>query len=328
MIKAQIDIEAKDDDGRSPLGVALKCGNLPAAQQLLVHGADVEAELEGERLLVHVVGLGNETVTKLLLARGANVHTRNKHGETPLILAVLTGRGSIVDVLLAHGADVEARDNKGETPLYIAAYQREHSILQALIQNGANVDPRNLSGRRPLDVAVAKADSAVVRTLLNNGANVATLSQVGDGQIDPLLHRAIRNSDLATVEILLNATLLTILAIDLKGNTPIHQAILEGREPHERILDLLVKRFHGRTEVFVTLNGDGDTPLHLAVRPNRHKMAESLVAAQSFLDASQNLCMPNFKGECVLDLIPSSIMSNADSNFSAFWNWRKTQSTL
>ncbi len=311
LIEAQINIEARDNDGRSALGVALKRNDTAIAQQLLEHGADVEAELEGERLLFHVVRLGNEPATKLLLERGANVHRRNKQGETPLIVAVSTGRGSIVDVLVAQGADLEARDNKGETPLYIAVSQREHLILQALIRHGANVDSRNLGGSRPLDVAVAKVDGAVVRTLLKNGANVSTLSQVGNGQLDPLLHRVIYNSDLATVEMLLDAAPLIILTTDLKGNTPIHQAILEGREPHEPILDLLLERFHGRTELFVGRNVDGDTPLHLAVRLNRPGMAKSLLAAQSSQDGDENLCMQNLKGERVLDLFSSSLCSLA-----------------
>lgn len=311
LIEAQINIEARDNDGKSALGVALKRGDTAIARQLLEHGADVEAELEGERLLIHVVRLGNEPATKLLLERGANVQTGNKHGETPLIVAVSTGRESIVDVLLAHGADVEARDNKGETPLYIAVSQREHLILQALIRHGANVDSRNLGGYRPLDVAVAKVDGAVVRTLLKNGANVSTLSQVGNGQLDPLLHRVIYNSDLATVEMLLDAAPLIILTTDLKGNTPIHQAILEGREPHDRIFDFLLERFHGRNEILVALNGDGDTPLHLAVRLNRPGMAKSLLAAQSSQDGDENLCMQNLKGERVLDLFSSSLCSLA-----------------
>ncbi len=303
LINAQIDVEAKDDDGRSPLGIALKRGTLTIARQLLEHGADVEAEIEGERYLLHVVRLGNELATRLLLEYGADVHGQNTQGETALLIAACTGITSMVDILLRHGARIEARNNKGETPLYIAVFQCEESILQALIQYGANVEAKDLNGRKPLDVAVFGSNDAILKMLLSNGADASTLSQSGIDQIHKLLRRAIQDSDFPTVEMLLDHRPHAILAVDLTGNTPIHQVILQGHERHEPILDSLLQRFYGQTEPFMALNQAGNTPLHLAVLLRRYKIAGQLLAAQSLPDAKRNLQMWNYEGEQICDLL-------------------------
>jgi ankyrin repeat protein len=58
--------------------------------------------------------------------------------------------------------------------------------------------------------------------LLSSGADASALSQLGIDKIHKLLRRAIQNSDLATVEMLLDHGPQPILAVDLTGNTPIH----------------------------------------------------------------------------------------------------------
>lgn len=60
-------------------------------------------------------------ITRMLLARGADVHARTRHGnDTALHLAASIELGPVVP-LLEHGADLEARNADGETPLLVAA---------------------------------------------------------------------------------------------------------------------------------------------------------------------------------------------------------------
>lgn len=316
LINAHIDVEAKDDDGRSPLGIALKRDTSTIARQLLEHGADVEAVIEDEKLLHHVVRLGIELATRLLLEYGADVHGQNNQGETPLIIAVCTGTRSMVDILLRHGAGVEARNNRGETSLYIAVFQCEESILQALIQYGANVEAKDLNGRKPLDVAVVGSNDAIVEMLHSSGADASTLSQLGIDHIHKLLRRAIQNSDFAPVKILLDTGPYIIRAVDLVGNTLMHQAIMEDHE-QDGILDSLLTRCYGQTEAFVARNQDGNTPLHVAVLLERYKMAGKLLAAQSLPDAKRNLQMRNYKGEQICHLLWPLVADEKDNDVQA-----------
>lgn len=259
LLQAQVDLEAKDKHGRSALGVASKRGNLAVARQLLEHGADVEAEFDNEKLLTHVVRLENESATKLLLERGANVHTRSSTGATPLMVAVCAGRRSIV------------------------------------------------------------------RILLDAGANVSKGYQLQNGELNQLLHFAIINSDLPTVEMLLDAGPHAILAVNFLGNTPIHQVILGGRrEPDERILNLLLERFRGQIGIFTEVDVEGNTPLHLAVMYRKHEMAKMLLDAQSSPDADTNLSMRNSKTKQVYDLVYDSVVHETNPEFSPYWELRQS----
>lgn len=59
-------------------------------------------------------------ILNLLLSRGANVHARNRAGETALHIAVRCGRKLAVKTLLEKGANVYARDAAGRSVLAVA----------------------------------------------------------------------------------------------------------------------------------------------------------------------------------------------------------------
>lgn len=58
-------------------------------------------------------------MTKALIARGADINSKNVDSDTPLMVAVLGSDPRMVRFLLAAGADVNARNLKGETALAI-----------------------------------------------------------------------------------------------------------------------------------------------------------------------------------------------------------------
>ena len=85
-------------------------------------------------------GEDDKTISKILkhlLRSGANLHWRNRHGETALYIAVCLGRKVATRVLLDHGANVHARTSDG-TGILVAAEQhyfkaRENPHLYASI---------------------------------------------------------------------------------------------------------------------------------------------------------------------------------------------------
>ena len=87
---------------------ALK-GNIEAVKQHLAAGADVNAKNEdGVTPLDHATLWGHKEIVELLLAKGADLNAKDNDGWTSLHNAAYRGHKQIVELLIAEGADVNA----------------------------------------------------------------------------------------------------------------------------------------------------------------------------------------------------------------------------
>ena len=80
---------------------------------------------------------GEQKVVSILLKHNANVHAKNKYGETPLRLASLYRRTKVVLILLKHKANVDAEDRHGRTPLDYASRSGKTEIVSILRKHKA-----------------------------------------------------------------------------------------------------------------------------------------------------------------------------------------------
>ena len=81
---------------------AVEKGDTFAVRCFLLRGADVDAEDENGRTPLHLAACGGHTeVAELLIARGANVNVKDKQGKTPLGLAVERNRKDVAEQLIA-----------------------------------------------------------------------------------------------------------------------------------------------------------------------------------------------------------------------------------
>jgi ankyrin repeat protein len=124
---AGIDLNARNDDGNTPLHYfAERCAS-PTCEQLLA----------------------------LLLQRGADVHARNKIAETPLHKAALNRACglTLISGLLRAGADVNAASQQLETALHYAVHVGNTVLFAPLLMAGADPNRRTSSARTALDLA-------------------------------------------------------------------------------------------------------------------------------------------------------------------------------
>lgn len=107
--------------GMSELLDACKAGDVEAVRQLLSAGADVNAKYEDGHTPLHAACANDHPDTvRLLLEKGADMNVENRFGHTPLHLACIYDHADVVQFLLEKGAKVNVRDMFGDTPLHIA----------------------------------------------------------------------------------------------------------------------------------------------------------------------------------------------------------------
>lgn len=85
LVRAGVDINAKEDDCTAPIIFAALSGRLEMVKALIAVGADVNASNRyGNTALMYAAGDGNEAMTIALLDAGADVNAKNESGSTAL----------------------------------------------------------------------------------------------------------------------------------------------------------------------------------------------------------------------------------------------------
>ena len=80
-------------------------GNIEVVKQHLAAGIDVNAkDQDGCTPLHWAAGAGTKEVTELLIAKGADVNAKDQDDETPLDWAIHSKLTEIADLLRKHGA--------------------------------------------------------------------------------------------------------------------------------------------------------------------------------------------------------------------------------
>ena len=192
-------VNARDEDGRTPLHWAARGPDIALARLLVTRGADVNAvDARGIAPLHSLALRGASDGIRLLSAGGAKVDLRAPNGSTALHFAVLGGRTEAVRALLEVGAGLEAKDAYGRTPLSVAAREMAPvDVVRTLLDAGAAVDTTDESGATPLSLAAWRGSADVVDLLLQRGAAIPA-DGPERGRLEPALLR--KQLELAELE--------------------------------------------------------------------------------------------------------------------------------
>lgn len=160
-------------------------GDTAAATRLLGQGADVEAKNnQGDSPLLLAARAQKEEMADLLIAKGASLEDKNNQGDTPLIAACTVGSTGLTRLLVAKGSDFNARDDVGATPLMYAALAGNTAILDLLLAKGAAMNAADDNGKTPLMYAASAGSANAVKLLLAKNASPTVKDHNGKTALD------------------------------------------------------------------------------------------------------------------------------------------------
>ena len=154
LIDGGADINAKNEDGLTPLHYAAGNGHTETALALVKARADIHATNKDKGTPLHWAAEKGKTETALALVNaGADINAKKSDGYTPLHSAVRKGQTETALSLIKVGADINATDKDGWTLLHSAAWKGQTKIIIALIHAGAYLKATDNSGYTPLGIA-------------------------------------------------------------------------------------------------------------------------------------------------------------------------------
>jgi len=181
-LAADVDVNAKDRMGWTPLCEAAINGHKEIAELLLANGADVN--VKDDRGMTPLdwaikqifqtrhspaVQQKHTEVADLLREHGGKTADWFKAGES-IHIAASVGHIEAVKQHLADGADVNADGRM--SPLHKAAWGSHKETAELLIASGADVNAKGWNGMTPLHSAAVYGHTEVAELLISNGADV------------------------------------------------------------------------------------------------------------------------------------------------------------
>ena len=171
IVNAGTNLDAKDDEGQTPLNAAAVAGRLELIDLLVDAGASLERKgKRGMTPLLAALDAVQEETALHLLDLGADGAAVDKNGESALIWAAFNGTARVAERLLDMGVDVDFQAHDGNTAL-ADAVRREHvDLVRLLLERGADPNKEDKAGRTPLDAAEAKGLTEIAALLRRFGA--------------------------------------------------------------------------------------------------------------------------------------------------------------
>ncbi|MDR1236023.1 MAG: ankyrin repeat domain-containing protein [Holosporaceae bacterium] len=257
----------------------------------------------GDTLLHCVRSCNKKNRVDLLLKNGADVTVRNKFGWTPLYCAVRARDKEMMELLLKGAAGkklVGVADRDGVTPLHLAVSTEDKEMVELLLRNAEKglintvVNAADRDGVTPLHLAVGTEDKEMVELLLRNTEKglINTVVNAADKKGVTPLHLAADTGNKMVELLLENGADITVCS---KAGTVLHR---NGTIRDGGMFEFLLKKLKNAgkkiADLVNTVDEDGDTLLHRAVRLGNKKLIDFL------LGNGANVAVQNKLGETVL----------------------------
>lgn len=173
LIGGGIDINQRDEKGRTVLFNLVAKRKIDAIKVLLANGIDINIEDDyGKTVLAEAVSKGDGMMIRFLLDNGASVNHKNSSNRTILQDVALEGDFKVFRILLNYNPDFNLKDNYNKTVLFDAVAGGNVNIVKEVINNIENINLLDENNQTVLYNSVLKEDTEVAETLILNGIDI------------------------------------------------------------------------------------------------------------------------------------------------------------
>jgi ankyrin repeat protein len=183
-------LDAKDDNGDTPLYYACIRHKVAVANFFIEKGADVNSRNNSGFAPLHAANstYGQDLdLIQRLVAKGADVNARGSRDETPLYWAAQRGNIQVVKFLIDHGADFDCGNAFGS--VVHVAINKSQELAKLLVERGAPLNQRDSLGLSELHMAALNGYADLARLLIERGMDIDAL----DGQKRTALYYAAKH---------------------------------------------------------------------------------------------------------------------------------------
>jgi ankyrin repeat protein len=161
-------------------------GSASAVARLLADGCDIDAKTnQGTSPIYCAAGREDVPILRLLLQKGADVNAQGGLLHTALQVACYRGAQKNVKLLLEYQVDINAQGGEYTTALAAGSSQGHLEIVKLLLDNEADVNAQRNYYRSALMEASSQGHLEIVKLLLNNKADVNTqVEHLGNALMD------------------------------------------------------------------------------------------------------------------------------------------------
>ncbi|XP_046368146.1 ankyrin-3-like [Haliotis rufescens] len=170
----------------SPLGAAAYCDNLPLAETLVHHGADMNRKDDRGQTPLFVAFIQNSPDTAMFLLctaleQAVDISSHNYCGDT-LLHAVVRCTEKAYELscfLIGLGCPTGVRNRLGNLPIHEAIAHENEDVVRAIVDEGGDVTELDRSGTSPMHLAALVGNIEIAKFLLAHGADINELSDCG-----------------------------------------------------------------------------------------------------------------------------------------------------
>ena len=178
-----VDVNARDQDGATALGLAVRQNDDTKFKLLLASGAVFGAEIMPP--LTGAAAHGNKEMVDILLRSNHDPNISRDGKWSALSSAVKVAAKEVVAALLEAGADPNFVDVNQITPLTLAMIRPDKEIATLLIQFGADVFPLDGVLFSPVNVAIASGQVDLIEFLIQQGLDISKIRPSDTSNLRP-----------------------------------------------------------------------------------------------------------------------------------------------